>query len=277
MYLYAAPLRCDDETLTAPPWLYGTLFTTLLLELAVVINDAIITSKSCRGRIDHSRELSIEEERSLQHSNIGAKGTLTFKRRDPDNDSPRRKIKRWLFSRVVLFVFEVLLSALYGYACWSPAVTEKLLECDAFTGPMSFARAVAVTWWLVNIISAVVWLIYIDPVGLCTPGLLDRLDFLDEIDELTNPTEHDLFKFHRASIEARSIRRRLQTICCCLGLKGHQSRGLALEDAAQAMHTIFSDVDLVGSDLMAGLILLNKDQKRKKRNGDCLVTPFKKV
>ena len=252
-----------------PPWLYGTLFAVLLLEFAVMINDAIIMSKSCSGRIDHSRELDPEE--------VMFDASTNSRWPDPDSGSPRRKIKRFLFSHVLLFLLEIILSALFGYACWSPALTHQLLKCDEFKGPIYFARAVAVTWWLVIIISCVLWLIYLDPIGVCSSGLIDQMDFLDEVDEIPDPKERDLFKFHRGSIGSRRIRRRLQTICCCLGLTGHESRGLALEDAAKAIHTIFDDVDLVASDLAAGLILLNRDQKRKLRNGKSLVSKFKKV
>ena len=52
---------------------------------------------------------------------------------------------------------------------------------------------------------------------------------------------------------------------------------MALEDAARVMQSIFNDVDLVGSDLVAGLILLNRDQKRKIYNNECLVSDCKKV
>lgn len=42
IYLYIAPFGCEDEKLETPPWLYSTLFATLLLEFAVVCIDAII-------------------------------------------------------------------------------------------------------------------------------------------------------------------------------------------------------------------------------------------
>lgn len=274
-YFYAAPFECDTEDVATPPWLYGTLFSLTLLELIVLIDDAVIMSLSCRGRIDHSTPPDLERMFAIRNGLVRDTGKSGWP--DPDRGSPRAKLKRYIYIRNVLFILEVIHSAFYGYACWSPAVTDQLSKCEAYSGPLAFARAVVVAWWIVIIIYAVGWLIYVDPIGLCTPGLLDELEILDKLDHIGDPTEVDLFKFHRASLETSHIRRRLQTICCCLGLRGHQSRGMALQDAAGAFHTIFNDVDLVGSDIVAGLILLNLDQKQKVRSGHCLVEEHKQV
>lgn len=284
IYLYVAPLRCEDDTFHTPPWLYGTLFAILLLEFAVVINDAIIMSKSCLGRIDHSEdETQGQDQELVAMPTLDSSGDVAIdlegnktKRSDPDSNSPRRPIKRYLLSRILLFLLEIILSVLYGYACWSPSVTEQVLECDAFQGPVYFARAVAVTWWITIIVSCVGWLIYLDPVGICSPGLIDQMEFLDEIHDTTDTNEHNLIKHYSASIGSKRIRRRLQTLCCCLGR--HQSRSVALEDAARVMHTLFDDVDVVASDVAAGLILLNRDQKVKKHiKKECLVSKFREV
>lgn len=283
IYLYVAPLGCEDETISTPPWLYATLFAILLLELAVLINDAIIMSKSCRGRIHHydtdeESKFARDINRTISVRSDATDGSTVPRWPDPDSVSPRRQIKRYLCSRVFLFLLEFILSGLYGYACFSPAVTEALLECDEFKSPVYFARTIAVMWWVVLLISTIGWSIFLDPVGLCSTGLIDQLDFLDQEEEIEDPTQYGLFKFHRASVGKRRIQRRLKALCCCcLRLTQHNDRGLALEDAARVMQTIFNDVDLVGSDLIAGLILLNKDQKRKRREGKCLVSAFKEV
>jgi sn1-specific diacylglycerol lipase len=43
------------------------------------------------------------------------------------------------------------------------------------------------------------------------------------------------------------------------------------------MQNLFNDVDLVGSDLVAGFILLNRDQKRKMRKKECLISDYKEL
>ena len=67
--------------------------------------------------------------------------------------------------------------------------------------------------------------------------------------------------------------RRFKVLCCCFGHRGSSNRStsLAMQDAAKAFHTVFSDLDFVASDVVAGLILLKKDQKRKKMNCGCAV------
>ena len=239
-------------------------------------------SKSCRGRIDNyeieeTRRTAAQRMLSIR-SDVTENSTKLHRWPDPDSVSPRRAIKRYLCSRILLFLFEIVLSAMYGYACWSPALTDQLTKCNKFQGPIYFARAVAIAWWLVLLISCIMWIIFLDPIGLCSTGLIDQMDFLDQETEIEDPTEYDLFKFHRASVGSRKIGRRLRTLCCCcLSLTQHDERGLALEDAARVMQAIFNDVDLVGSDLVAGLILLNRDQKRKKHNNECLISEFKEV
>ena len=213
--------------LDSPPWLYGTLFATLLLEFAVVIDDAIIMSKSCRGRIDHSQEPKLEE---VIHHKLNRDPTTKKKQRwlDPDSTSPRKHLKRYLFLRFFLFILEIILSGLYGYACWSPAVTEQLLDCKKFRGPIYFARAVAVSWWLVILITSVMWTIFLDPVGMCSPGLLDQLDFLDEDDIGTDPTKTHLFGIHRARVGSKRIKRRLRTFFVAVSGPEGTGRGVWL-------------------------------------------------
>ena len=277
VYLYVAPVGCNDLTLEAPPWLYGTLFATLLLEFAVLMNDAVIMSISCRGRIDHSREPGPDETTYMFDM-----AELSIKKRrwlDPDSTSPRRSIKWCLYFRVFLFLLEIVLSGFYGYAVWSPQITDQILQCDRFTGPVYFARGVAITWWIVIIISSILWSVFLDPIGICSPRILEELDnFSDEEeDKEADSSEHTVLKF-RAHIGWKRIKRRLMSLfCCCLGVVRHRERGVALEDAARVMQSIFNDVDLVGSDLVAGLILLNRDQRRKIRNNECLVSDYKKV
>ena len=50
-----------------------------------------------------------------------------------------------------------------------------------------------------------------------------------------------------------------------------------MQDAAKAFHTMFGDVDFVASDVLAGLILLKRDQRRKKNSCGCCVCLVSKV
>ena len=70
----------------------------------------------------------------------------------------------------------------------------------------------------------------------------------------------------------RKVFRRFKALCCCVHKGGgNRSSTVAMQDAAKALHTIFSDLDIVPSDVVAGLILLKRDQRRKKESCNCPV------
>ena len=78
-------------------------------------------------------------------------------------------------------------------------------------------------------------------------------------------------KRYHVQLGHRKIFRRFRALCCCFGAGGNQSSALAMQDAAKAFHTLFSDLDLVPSDLLAGLFLLKRDQRQKKESCKCPV------
>lgn len=271
IYFYFAPLRCELYDLHTPPILYSSLFSLLILETLVLIVDTIIFSVSCRGRIDHVKYIDdfedikhqIEVENGIARDRKLGRGKEGWP--DPDHFSPRRSLKCYIYIRLSLYLFEYASIISCTYAIWAPAILNEIAECQFYDNPLKFAHAVVVILWITLSVYVVGFLIFLDPIGCCTPGLLEELDFLDRMDDWGDETTYKVFQFHRSYLQTRSIQRRMQGIFCCLGLKGHQSRGIALEDAASVLQTIFSDVDLVTTDLAAGFILLNRHQKRMKQ------------
>ena len=65
--------------------------------------------------------------------------------------------------------------------------------------------------------------------------------------------------------------RRFKALCCCFTAGTNRSSSLAMQDAAKAFHTIFSNLDFVPSDVVAGLLLLKRDQRKKKEECMCPV------
>lgn len=74
-------------------------------------------------------------------------------------------------------------------------------------------------------------------------------------------------KVHNDSVNRRKYERKLRALFCCLGVKGHRSRGVALGDAARGLYTVFSETDIVLSDVIAGFSLLREHQLRKMKEG----------
>ena len=187
------------------------------------------------------------------------------------NADPRRRLATIFYIRIILFWIEVFVLVIPTYASYSSVAED--IECSELQeGPLIFAKVITAILWLTLVIFGVVFLFFVDPLGCFTPGLLQQLNFLDSMDNTEEGAVKELnqhFKFHRTHSGQRKILRRLSAIFCCLGLKGHRSRGTALEEISKAMHTLFKDVDIVPSDFLCGLILVNKDQKRKKQECGC--------
>ena len=194
-----------------------------------------------------------------------------------------------MFTRVFLYFLEAALLCVCSYAV-SPAVTSDI-DCDAYhSGPISFAIAVVITLWVAVAIYFFGFMFYLDPIGLCSPGLLQELSFLDElgdytdIDEeghayLSNIMDNEALckapKLHGNSVGHRRVQRKMKAVCCCFGRGGNRS--VAMDDVASAFHTIFADTDIVASDLVVGLILVKRDQKRKTKECRCLISDFRNV
>ena len=91
---------------------------------------------------------------------------------------------------------------------------------------------------------------------------------------------------HNSSIGLARLQRRLRVWLCCLCVGGHRSRGVAVEDIARALYTLFDfDEDckkseVVLSDVIAGFKLLHRYQKDKMdrlKEGEKLEDKFRKV
>ena len=59
----------------------------------------------------------------------------------------------------------------------------------------------------------------------------------------------------------QAIEGQLTKTCCCPDVSGNQRQ--AFSDIAHGLAAIFRDVDLVPSDVAAGLLLLNREQSSK--------------
>ena len=316
----------DCQHITTPPIVYCSFSILLVVEFATAIDEAVIFSKSSRGTI------------LLQDM----------------ESNPRRTVGRYIYIRIVLAIAEGLNILACTIAISIPSVKDILEPCPGFKIALSFAIAVIVVLWVLFAGFLIKSLLYTDPLGLFTPGLLQHLTFLDHADDdgeiahsvegerrdsltvprpvpggpgdfrlgapsrrrrggdesvgspsefsvrywhrprrlhihsgdATDPTLVDIHRFqkqhsivHRTHLGQRRIQRRLRALFCCLGIGGHRSRGIALEDVARALYTMFDfdDIDLVLSDVIAGLVLLSQDQARKKKKKQSLVKKFRDV
>lgn len=267
MYLIVGPDNCEDyPNDRIHPFLYGSLLAFVLLEFIVIINETLIFSRSIRGTI-----LNVDKRKGL--------ATLVIIR---------------IFTYFLEFgLFAACLAAVFG-----PAATS--LECPEYhDGPLVFAQVVVVLMITLLIVYAIGFLIYLDPLGVCfTPPRLRDMAHLselgnDDIDTIDSDTRKymkrkKIGKLHRNHIGAGKIIQKIKGLLCCIHPGRHRSRSTALQQMANALYTVFSnDKNLVVSDVIAGLILVSRDQKTKGegcptcRNCEeycsCLTEDFRKV
>ena len=304
--LYVAPECPNDSGL--PPILYCSFFILLTVEIATAFVETVIMSISCRGRIWETEK------------------------RDPH-------ILKYIYFSLVLLVLEFIAVILCSVASFNQSVIGQL-DCNSYAVAVALLQTSSVVVLLKFTGSIIKLLVFLDPCGLFTPGLLQHLSFLDSADDhgempapleepqtlplfsiLQNPSTYsptarpplersgsNVIRFWRQSsiahavhggytldeisqqaarfrsnhIGLRRLQRRLRIMLCCLGVGGQRSRGVALEDVARALYTLFDfeeeeneeeneeeRVNLVLSDVIAGFKLVNIYQRNKtKRLGE---------
>ena len=257
VYLFITPSGCESDVSEVPPFLYGSLLALVTLEVVIMINEVVIFSISSRGAI---------------------------------RDSKRRKsLPVFLFVRVILFVVEVAMVIVCLFAVFSPSVSGQLDCKEIQNGPLTFARVLLIMLLVLLAIYTVGFLVFIDACNCLTPRFLKDMTHLNVVggdgihddnlseEERKTLAEYGTGKFHRSKVGKGKIIRRMWALLLCQRSSGHRSRSIALRDLAKAIYTVFSDSDVVVSDLLAGLILVNRDQKKKQKECKCLVSEFRDV
>ena len=259
-----------------PPFLYGSLFAFIGIELLTVIVENIILSISLKGPIyDHIKK------------------------------NKRRWLPFWLLVRVKLFFVEAAVVIICTVAVFGPApYAAGAFQCPEYhDGPLVFAEAVMVTLLVLLTLYAIGFAIFLDPLGICcAPSVLEDLGHIDEAeDKKLDPNtkeflaKNQLGKLHRNHIGFGRVFRKVRGALCCLNAGGKRSRTTAMQEVALALHTVFSDSGrekkedrIVPSDLVAGMILVSRNQKSKREkckrctnnpaiSCTCLTEDFRKV
>ncbi len=213
-----------------------------------------------------------------------------------------------------LLELAAILASLIGV--YHPTVLSLQNDCEELVPRLRLAQAVVIIQVVLFALFLIKVCIYTDPLGISTPGLLEKLKMLDDTDSrgswlemsadhtpginelrqtLDEPVplasdfniwtrKRTIFKLkesdfdrvtqvHNDNVNRRNYERRLRAIFCCLGVKGHKSRGAALEDVARGLYTVFSETDVVLSDIIAGFALLRNHQRKVvKKEGEIALT-----
>ena len=149
------PSECDGEDNHVPPLLYSSLLIFNLTLFLVLISDAAIFSISLRGKIY--------------------------------DDKSRRHLPRAIEVRVLLNVVELVVLIVTTVGVFSPTVGGEAIECkDYRDGPLIFAKVIICIMWVALVVGTLSRVIALDPLGCCTPGLLDEVEDLGELGKETD-------------------------------------------------------------------------------------------
>ena len=195
-----------------------------------------------------------------------------------DISGKRKRVVLWLGIRSVLIIIEVLTSILCTIAVFGPGpYAAGALVCPEYhDGPLVFAKVIAVAMLATEVFYIVGFITIVDPCGLfCSPSVLPSLDGIDNIVN-KSPAElkerdseyaanSRLGRLHSNHVGYRDVLKKVKGALCCLSANGNRSRQTALKEMALALHTLFSNEDVVPSDIVAGLYLVSRKQKKEAK------------
>jgi sn1-specific diacylglycerol lipase len=247
------PTDCEDESATIPPLFYISLSIFNLVLFFTIVNEGVIFSLSLRGRIH-------------------------------DTANTRKYFPCVVEVRVALMFIEILTLIVTSVGTFDGNVGGDAIECGTYRDkPLVFAKVIVSLAWVLTLALGVALVIGLDPLGFCSPSFIDEIkdskELGKELDEegfiVPGKIGHDETvgrrrKTFHVELGHRKIFRRLQALLCCVS-SSTRSSGVAMQDAAKALHTVFGDLNIVPTDVVAGLILLKRDQRRKKENCSCPV------
>ena len=138
------PTNCEEgENDEIPPLLYISLSITNVVLFLTIVNEGVIFSLSLRGRIH-------------------------------DTENVRKNFPHALEVRVVLMIVEIISLIVTTVGVFHPQFGGEAIECtDYRRGPLVFAKVIVCIMWFLVVILALALFFALDPMGCCSPSLLD--------------------------------------------------------------------------------------------------------
>lgn len=152
--LFVVDLRCS-----IPALVYGSLLAISAVQVLFMLNEGAILVLSGRGSIWQ-------------------------------NTHPRKHITKLIFVRALIAVLEFCVLVVASITVWLRSTTEALLACPSTSAVLHVTRAVTISMWIVYMFFLLKVLIYVDPIGCFSPGLLEHISFLDSsLEQVTEDTD----------------------------------------------------------------------------------------
>ena len=211
---------------------------------------------------------------------ISSRGTIS-------NSKPRHCLPHFLRLRAVLYAVEVLGCAFGCYVTWSPYIQDHI-DCERENRVRQAIEAYVISVIVVLVLTAILFMIRFDPLGLQTPSLLKELgihvipssqgesnDDKGGVNDTakqegvndTAKQENKKRKYGGLHGAQQRWSRRIKMLCCCAGHSDRKAQ--AMEQIARTLATLtYRLKDFVPTYYMAGLLLVKQEQRKNKPNND---------
>lgn len=130
---------------------YISLSVFNLVLFATIVNEGVIVSLSLRGRIH-------------------------------DTANTRKYFPYAVEVRVVFMIVEIITLIVTSVGTFDGSVGGDAIECDSYReGPLVFAKVIVSLAWVLVLTLVVALVIALDPLGLCSPSIIDEIKDSEEL------------------------------------------------------------------------------------------------
>lgn len=180
---------------------------------------------------------------------------------------PRRFIKHVIYARIIVLAMEVALLIIGTVFVFISAEERDRLDCPDLDASITAMKVIIGFYWFAFLVFLVVAVIYMDPCH-CYSAKVNYHQVSRRIREGT--VDQQVAELQWKLVHSQ-WEKRFRVFCCAAGSDDiHQ---LAYKEVAEIFAHVFCDTNVVMSDIVAGLILLQKehlsleDEQRRSRNG----------
>ena len=160
-------------------------------------------------------------------------------------DHPRRHLDKLLYVRGMLFIVEIATLVYSSIVIFSKDALAEQQSCPPYAGALKFSTGIIVVMWCTQIPYVVGIILF------CTCGIVC---YRQESDNT-----------HHKSVHLNRMRRCLKVLSnvCCI--RSSPQTSAAIQDLAKALLRISDIIDdeFVTSDVIAGILLIRRNQKKK--------------
>lgn len=247
-YIYFAPFAYSGNMDTdssgsggcekvEPPLLFAvSLFLVLCMQILVAISEVCIFA-------------------------VSSQGTVT-------NDKRRRWLPLLLYLRIALAAADVASLIFASWAVLSGDTFSELEQCPPSITALRFSQAIVSVIWFTLLVYAIGFLLYLGP-ACCFKMSQPLPDYLVNVEQdEQNRSAKKLWKNAvRGTIQSRRIARDLKKTSSLVCVKDSPATNAALDELSYAFYRVFRNIGLVPSDILAGFLILHRNQTKKLRRG----------